>query len=113
MHVSERHVGDVTLLDANGRMTRNEGFGFVKKRVGELLADGRRQFVLNLGQVDYMDSTCVGELVSTFITVRNNGGVLKIAGPTGRIRELLTIAKLDTVFEVYDTEPAALESFRP
>ena len=58
-----------------------------------------------------MDSTCVGELVSMFITVRNNGGALKLAGAMGRIKELLTIAKLDTVFEVYDTEATALKSF--
>ena len=111
MQVSERRVDAITVLDANGRMTRNEGFGFVKQRVSELLLDGHRQFVLNLTQVPYMDSTCVGELVSTFITVRNNGGILKLAGAMGRIKELLTIAKLDTVFEVYDTESEALESF--
>ena len=58
-----------------------------------------------------MDSTCVGELVSAFITVRNNGGVMKLASAIGRIKDLLTIAKLDTVFELYDTEEAAIASF--
>ncbi len=111
MRIKERRAGDVVILDADGRMTRNEGYGAVKKRVGELLADGHRHFLLNLSQVGYMDSTCVGELVSTFITVRNNDGILKIAGAMGRIKELLSIAKLDTVFEVYDTETAGIDSF--
>ena len=111
MRIKERTVGQVTILDADGRMTRNEGYGVVKKRVGELLAGGHNQLLLNLAAVPYMDSTCVGELVSAFITVRNGGGTLKFMGAMGRLRELLSIAKLDTVFELFDTETTALESF--
>ena len=76
-----------------------------------MLADGHRGLLLNLSDVPYMDSTSVGELVSAYITVRNNDGVLKLVGPTERIRELLSVAKLDTVFEVYDNEADAVQSF--
>ena len=112
MKITERTVGDVTVLEADGRMTRNEGYGVAKQRITQLIEDGRRDLLINLASVTYMDSTCVGELVSAFITVRNKGGRLKLAEPIGRIRELLSIAKLDTVFEVFDTETAAVESFR-
>ncbi len=111
MQVTERTVGEVTVLDAQGRMALNDGHGAVKQRVGELLAAGRRQLVLDLGQVPYMDSTCVGELVSAFLTTRTQGGILKFAGVTGRMAELFTVAKLDTVFELFETETAAVRSF--
>lgn len=111
MQVKTRHIGDITVIDVDGRMTRNEGFGCVRERVGELLDEGHRQFVLNLSQVPYMDTTYVGELVSTYISVRNAGGILKLAGVLKRISDLLAIAKLDTVFELFDTEPDALKSF--
>ncbi len=111
MQVSTRHIGDVTVVDVDGRMTRNEGFGCVRKHVVELLDEGHLRFVLNLSQVPYMDTTYVGELVSTYISIRNAGGTLKLAGVLKRISDLLAIAKLDTVFELFDTERAALESF--
>lgn len=111
MQITERHVGGVSILDVDGRMTRNDGYGSVKKQVTSLLADGYRGLLLNLSDVPYMDSTSVGELVSAFITVRNNDGVLKLVGPTERIRELLSVAKLDRVFEVYDNEADAVQSF--
>lgn len=111
MRIDERAVGDVTVLTVHGRMALNDGHGAVKQRVGELLLVDRRQIVLDLGQVPYMDSTCVGELVSSFLATRSQGGVLKFAGITGRIAELVTVAKLDTVFEIFDTDTAALQSF--
>ncbi len=111
MTITTRVVGHVTVLDLDGRMTRDEGYGAVKAQAVELLGQERTNFLLNLTDVPYMDSTCVGELVSAFITVRNKGGTLKLFGASGRLSELLTIAKLDTVFEVFETETAALESF--
>ena len=111
MQISERRVGDVTILDASGRMTRNEGYGMAKQRITELIEEGRRDLLLNLAEVPYMDSTCVGELVSAFITTRSKGGKLKLVRATGRIKELLNVARLDTVFEVFDTEDAAIESY--
>ena len=111
MTIDERAVGDVTVLAVQGRMTLSDSGGTVKHRVGRLLAAGRQQLVLDLAHVPYMDSTCVGELVSAFLTTRNQGGTLKFAGVTGRIAELLTVAKLDTVFEIFETDTAAVQSF--
>ena len=111
MNITERRSGELTILELEGNVTRNDGYGACKQRVTELLSEGRRDFILNLRQVEYMDSTCVGELVSAFITVRNNGGVMKLASAIGRIKDLLTIAKLNTVLELYDTEEAAIASF--
>ena len=111
MRIDERAVGEVTILAVHGRMTQNDGHGAVKDRVGELLAAGCRQLVLDLGHVPYMDSTCVGELVSAFITTRNRGGSLKFTGVSDRVATLFTISKLGTVFEVFETDTAALQSF--
>ncbi len=111
MTITERTVGDVTILDAKGRMTVSDGYGKVREQVGGLLASGHRQLVLNLSEVSYMDSACVGELVGAFLTTRNQGGTLKFAGITGPIAQLFTVAKLDTVFELFDTDSAAIESF--
>lgn len=111
MTISTRVVGQVTVLDLDGRMTRNEGHGGVKARAVELLGQERTSLLLNLTDVPYMDSTCVGELVNAFITVRNKGGMLKLYGMSGRLSELLTMTKLDTVFEIFETEATALESF--
>ena len=108
MEVTERHIGSLTILDPNGRMTRDDGYGSIKDRVGTLLGNGHRQLLLNLKDVPYMDSSSVGELVSAFITVRNHDDVLKLVGPTPRIAELLSVAKLDTVFEVYESETDAV-----
>ena len=113
MHVTERSAGDVMVLDAGGRMTRNDGSGVLKKHVADLLEEGHRQFLINLTGIDYLDSTCVGEMISTFITVRNGGGALKPYGANARIRALLSIARLDTVFENHDTEWAALAALTP
>lgn len=111
MQITERTSGDVTILDLDGRMTRHDGYGLLKPRVGELTAAGRNALLLNLRGVPYLDSSGVGELVSVFISVRNHGGVLKILGPSERVAHLLAVAKLDTVFEIFDAETAALASF--
>jgi anti-sigma B factor antagonist len=113
MQVTERSAGDVIVLDAAGRMTRNDGSGVLKKHVTDILEQGQRHLLINLTGIDYLDSTCVGEMVSTFITVRNSGGALKLFGTNPRIQALLSITKLDTVFENHDTESAALAAFAP
>ncbi len=111
MQIAERVVADVTVLDANGRLTANEGHRAILNRVDALLAGGRRDLVLNLRQVPYMDSTCVGELVSAFLKTRKQGGALKLAGVGGHTAVLLRTVKLDSVFEVFDSDTAAVESF--
>ena len=111
MRITERTSGDVPILDFAGRITRNDEYGVLKPRVAQLVAAGQRRLLLNLSEVPYVDSSGVGEVVSAFISVRNAGGALKILGPTERVTELLVIARLDTVFEVFETESAALDNF--
>ena len=111
MKIEERVVGDVTIIDLSGRMTRNEGHGLLKDKINSLVHQGRTRLLLNLARVPYMDSTCVGEIVGGFIAVKNAGGSLKLSNLTQRIEELLVIAKLTTVFETFDSEKEALGSF--
>ncbi len=111
MQITEREVGGVTVLDAHGRLTANDGNRVILDRVDELLASGRRDLVLGLGDVSYMDSTCVGELISAFLKARNQGGALKLTGVTGRTAALFTTVRLDTVFDIFESETAALDSF--
>ncbi|HJN44206.1 MAG: anti-anti-sigma factor [Acidobacteria bacterium] len=111
MRIKQRTSGPVVILDLDGRMTRNDGFGTVKAAVAPLLKQGHSQLLLNMANVTYMDSTGIGELVSVFITTRNNHGKLKLVNLTDRMRELFEVAKLVHVFEVFDDEADALQSF--
>ncbi len=111
MSVTDRPVGQVVVLDVEGKMIDNEEYGSVKKRVGELLGRGHLSLLLNLSQVDYMDSWGVGELATSFISARNRHGKLKVAASQSRVTKMLAISKLDTVIEVFDTETEALRSF--
>ena len=111
MQITARHIGSLTILDVDGRMTRNDGYGSIKEKVSALLADGHRLLLLNLKDVPYMDSTSVGELVSAFITVRNHDGILKLVGPTHRIAELLSVAKLDSLRGVRHRDRRARKLF--
>ena len=111
MRITHRTVGSVTVLDLNGRLTRNDGSGEVRAAVSALLKQGHTRFLLNLAELPYMDSTGVGELVSVFITVRNHKGTLKLAALSSRIRELFEVAQLVKVFELFDDEADALHSY--
>ncbi len=112
MKIQTRTVGDVKVLNCSGQITLGEGTMSIRTTVRELVQSGNKKIVLNLTDVNYVDSSGVGELVSTYTTVVNSGGRLKLLGLTKKIRELLAITKLLTVFEVYDDEPAALASFK-
>ena len=109
MRITQRTVGSITIPDLAGRMTRNDGYGEIRATVSPLLKEGNALFLLNLADVSYMDSTCVGELVSVFITVRNYKGALKLVNLTKRMRELFEIAKLGQVFELFNDEADALQ----
>ena len=113
MRIAERVVGDVTVLDAEGRLTANDGHRTILNKVDDLLANGRRDLVVNLRQVPYMDSTCVGELIGAFLKARKQGATLKLAGVVGHTAVLLKTVKLDKVLEVFDSDTAAVASFRP
>jgi anti-sigma B factor antagonist len=111
MKIETRTVGDVKILDCSGRITLGEGTMVVRNTVRELLNDNAKKIILNLNEVNYVDSSGIGELVSTYTTVTNNGGQLILLGLTKKIRELLTITKLLTVFQVFDDEQKAVDSF--
>ena len=111
MRLKQRTAGSVTILDLNGRLTRDDGYGEIRATLGPLLKQGHTQFLLNLADVPYMDSTGIGELVSVFISVRNHKGTLKLVALTARMRELFEVAKLVQVFDVFDDEADELQSF--
>ena len=113
MSVTDRPAGDVVVIDVKGEMINNKEYGSVKRRVGEVLDRGHLSLLLNLSQVPYMNSWGVGELASSFISVRNRHGTLKVAASQIRVTKMLAISKLDTAIEVFDTEAEALHSFDP
>jgi anti-sigma B factor antagonist len=111
MKIDTRTVGDVHVLDCNGKITLGEGTMAIRNTVREVLKNGGKKIVLNLSEVNYIDSSGIGELVSTFTTVTNQGGQLKLLNLTKKIHELLQITKLLTVFSVYLSEQDAIASF--
>ena len=111
MRIKQRTAGSVTILDLNGRLTRNDGYGAIRATVNPLLKQGHTQFLVNLADVPYMDSTGIGELVSGFISVRNHKVTLKLVALTDRLRERFDVAQLVQVFDVCDDEADALQSF--
>jgi anti-sigma B factor antagonist len=111
MQIQERVVGNVTILDLKGKITLGEGDEALKDKINSLVLQDRRQILLNLAGVPYIDSAGLGEIVRTYTTVSRQGGSLKLVNLTKRITDLLSITKLLTVFETFDTEADALQSF--
>lgn len=112
MKIDIRTAGDVKILDCSGKITLGEGTMSIRNTVRDILLGGARKIVLNLGEISYIDSAGVGELVSTYTSVVNSGGKLKLLNLTSKIHQLLTMTKLLTVFDTFDNEKAALDSFR-
>ncbi len=111
MEIEERAAGDVTILDLKGKMTLGEGDIILKDKVNSLALQGKKQIVLNLEDVPYIDSAGLGEIVRTYTTMSRQGGSLKLLGLTKRITDLLSITKLLTVFETFEDEADAVRSF--
>jgi anti-sigma B factor antagonist len=109
--LNTRQVGDVTVIDAAGRITLGEGTSTLRDAIKGIVDNGSKKVLLNLGEVNYIDSSGIGELVSAFTTVANQGGQLKLLNLNKRIQDLLQITKLYTVFEVHDDEAASIRSF--
>ncbi len=109
--LNTRQVGDVTVLDLAGRITLGEGSSTLRDSLKELVAKGEKKILLNLGDVTYIDSSGIGELVSGFTTVTNQGGSLKLLGLNKRVKDLLQVTKLYTVFEAFEDEAEAVRSF--
>ncbi len=111
LDVKERQAGDVTILDLSGEVRIGEGAVSLRDSIRKLADQGKTKLLLNLAGVKYMDSTGVGELIANYTTVTRQGGQLKLLSLTQRIRDLLVITKLLTVFDSYDNEAEALKSF--
>jgi anti-sigma B factor antagonist len=109
--LSSRQVGDVAVVDAAGRITLGEGSSALRDTLRDMVTKGQKKILLNLSEVSYIDSSGIGELVSGFTTVTNQGGELKLLGLTKRVKDLLQITKLYTVFDVHDDEASAVRSF--
>jgi len=112
MKSSSRQVGGITIVDLSGRITLGEGSVVLRDMVRDLVTKGQRKILLNLGDVTYIDSSGIGELVSAFTTVRNQGGELKLLNLTKKVHDLLQITKLYTVFDVKDDEASAVAAFK-
>ena len=106
-----RQVGDVSVVDVAGRITLGEGSSAMRDSIRDLVSKNQKKILLNLGEVSYIDSSGIGELVSGFTTVTNSGGQLKLLGLNKRVKDLLQITKLYTVFDVHEDEAAAIRSF--
>ncbi len=111
MTIGQRNIGTVVVLDLDGKIVLGEGAGLLKDKVRSVVFQGHKQVLLNLSGVDYMDSSGLGELIAAFTTVTREGGSVKITNLTRRVSDLLAIAKVLTVFDVYSTEAEALASF--
>lgn len=111
MDLSTREVSHVTIVDLSGRITLGDETGALRDTVRKLIAAGKKKIILNLAQVDYIDSSGVGELVSSFTAVRNAGGELKLLNLTKKVHDILNVTKLYTVFDVKEDEFNAVKSF--
>ncbi len=111
MEIQERTIQGVVVLDLTGKLTIGEGDELLKERISNLIQQGHRNLLLNLEGVPYVDSAGLGEIVRTYTTVSRQGGKLKLVNLTKRITDLLAITKLLTVFETYESEDEAVNSF--
>ncbi|MBZ5580487.1 MAG: STAS domain-containing protein [Acidobacteriia bacterium] len=109
--LNTRQVGDVSVVDVAGRITLGEGSSALRDALRDMVAKNHKKILLNLSDVSYIDSSGIGELVSGFTSVTNSGGQLKLLGLTKRVKDLLQITKLYTVFDVHEEESSAIRSF--
>lgn len=111
LFATTREYSGITLVDLSGRISLGDGSALLRTTVRGLLEEGRTKIILNLGDVNYIDSSGIGELVSGFTAVRNRGGELKLLNLTKKVNDLLQITKLFTVFDVFNDESTAMRSF--
>jgi len=112
MKFSTRKIGDVTVIDVDGKILLGEGDVEIKQTVDTLLKHGNKKILLNLAKVPYLDSAGLGEIIRCFTALRKSGGNFKLLSPNKRIIDLLSITKLLNVFDCYDNESSAIASFR-
>ena len=112
LNINERQAGDVTVLDLSGKITIGEGSVALRAGIRRLLEEGKKRILLNLAGVSYVDSSGIGELVSSYTAIGKENGQLKLLNLTQKLQDLLTITKLLTVFDVYENEAEALNSYK-
>ena len=112
MKSSTRQVDGVTIVDLSGRITLGEGSVVLRDTVRDLLSKGQKKILLNLGDVNYIDSSGLGELVGAYTTAKNQGAALKLLSLTRKVKDVLQLTKLYTVFDIYDDEASAIASFK-
>lgn len=111
LYLTPINVGEVTVIDAAGRITLGENTTSFRDTIRDLTAGGRKKILLNLADISYVDSSGIGELIAAFTNVKHQGGALKLLNPTKRVCDLLHITKIYTIFEVFDDRNAAMSSF--
>jgi len=111
LRMTDREVGGVDVIDIEGRIVLGEESNSFREKVKSLLAAGKKKIVLNLAQVSYIDSAGLGTLVATFHSARSQGATLKLTNLGSKFKEVLQVTKLMTVFDTYDSEAAAIQSF--
>jgi anti-sigma B factor antagonist len=112
MQIAERDSGSVTILDLAGKVTLGDGDALLKDKLHSLLHQGKKDVLLNLAQVSYVDSAGLGAIVSAYTTMTREGGNLKLSNVTKKLQDLLSITKLLTVFETFDNEDEAVRSYK-
>jgi anti-sigma B factor antagonist len=111
LNISVRQAGDVTILDLGGKVTIGEGSIALRTAVRNLIAEGKTKVLLNMSDISYCDSSGIGELVSSFSAIQREGGTMKLLNLTKKLKELMSITKLLTVFDNFEDEETALASF--
>jgi anti-sigma B factor antagonist len=110
--IATRQLDGVTILDLSGRITLGEGSVQLRDAIRDLISKGVKQILLNLGDVNYIDSSGLGELVSAFTTAKNQNADVKLLSLTRKVKDVLQVTKLYTVFDIYDDEASAIASFK-
>lgn len=110
--IASREVDGVAVLDLSGRITLGEGSVQLRDAIRELISKGRKNILLNMGEVNYIDSSGLGELVSAYTTAKNQGASVKLLSLTKKVHDLLQLTKLYTVFDIYDDEASSIASFK-
>ena len=110
--IASREVDGVTVLDLSGRITLGEGSVQLREAIRDLISKGQKNILLNMGDVNYIDSSGLGELVSAFTTSKNQGAALKLLSLTKKVKDVLQLTKLYTVFDIYDDEASAISSYK-
>lgn len=111
LKLNTRMAGDVAIVDVSGKITLGEGSSAIRDLLRDSVSKGNKKILLNLSEVSFIDSTGIGELVAAFTSVTNDGGAVKLLGLTKRVKDVLVITKLYTIFEIFDDEATALKSF--